>query len=606
MENDTPRRMPNVPPFVKFVCANVPMVFDDSLSYYEALCALWKYVQGMTDVINNNATLEEEYIEKFNELKSYVENYFANLDVQEEINNKLDEMAESGQLADIVAAYIQLRGILAYDSVDAMKNADNISNGSFCETYGYYEKGDGGSAKYKIREVTNDDVVDDMFIISITSDLSNTLVAELIPESTINAHQLGIKGDNETDETTKISAAINKGYPIYFPKGTYLISSTITAPNNVNIMGDGEETVFNSTDGELDVVIDFSTVNKIRLQGFSTSNSTFKVYPTPEEGQTVLDAMANKDIYICNVLCNTVSTAISGNKTNWEGIFVTTPKPNHYSPRDFEDGKYSRYGIEITNNSGYNAININNVMKDNGSYATIPDNSAIGITDGVLSSAPTVFLDMKAERNALAIKNHTATSSASSTSREDTVYELDYKGHVAIGCSTYDETGAAGIGTVKLKDNAPIVRFYDTNYPSHVSFVRLQNDKFQTAVNGVIRSEYLNNGYHEYSYPIRMKKIADSHGGLIFGTDFTTAPDVHLFGGANGYLKVNRTQADVTQTTDTGYVLQECVSGATANRPTSRLSNNWECIGFRYFDTTLGKPVFWSGTGWVDATGASV
>lgn len=109
MENDTPRRMPNVPPFVKFVCANVPMVFDDSLSYYEALCALWKYVQGMTDVINNNATLEEEFIEKFNELsgkfdelKTYVDTYFDNLDVQEEVNHKLDEMVESGELEALI------------------------------------------------------------------------------------------------------------------------------------------------------------------------------------------------------------------------------------------------------------------------------------------------------------------------------------------------------------------------------------------------------------------------------------------------------------------------------------------------------------------------
>lgn len=109
MENDRPRRMPNVPPFVKFVCANVPMVFDDSLSYYEALCALWKYIQGMTDVINNNATLEEEYIAKFDELKGYVENYFDNLDVQEEINNKLDSMIEDGTfdaiLQPILAVY---------------------------------------------------------------------------------------------------------------------------------------------------------------------------------------------------------------------------------------------------------------------------------------------------------------------------------------------------------------------------------------------------------------------------------------------------------------------------------------------------------------------
>lgn len=106
MENDRPRRMPNVPPFVKFVCANVPMVFDDSLSYYEALCALWKYVQECVNAINNNATLEEEYIAKFDELKEFVDNYFDNLDVQEQINHKLDEMSEDGSLTNLIKGYV--------------------------------------------------------------------------------------------------------------------------------------------------------------------------------------------------------------------------------------------------------------------------------------------------------------------------------------------------------------------------------------------------------------------------------------------------------------------------------------------------------------------
>lgn len=108
MENDKPKMMNPVPPFVKFVCANVPMVFDDSLSYYEALCALWKYVSDMTDVINNNAMLEEEYIAKFEELKTFVDTYFDNLDVQEEINNKLDAMVEDGTLQELIDNYLDI------------------------------------------------------------------------------------------------------------------------------------------------------------------------------------------------------------------------------------------------------------------------------------------------------------------------------------------------------------------------------------------------------------------------------------------------------------------------------------------------------------------
>lgn len=41
--------------------------------------------------------------------------------------------------------------------------------------------------------------------------------------------------------------------------------------------------------------------------------------------------------------------------------------------------------------------------------------------------------------------------------------------------------------------------------------------------------------------------------------------------------------------------------GTTAARPTAQL-----VVGQRYFDTTLGKPIWWHGSAWVDATGATV
>ena len=102
-----------IPPFVRFVASAVPMVFDNSLSYYEALCALWKWMQdNLVDVINHNANVTEEYIdydlrtrELLTELKSYVDNYFDNLDVQEEINNKLDQMVEDGTFEEILSEY---------------------------------------------------------------------------------------------------------------------------------------------------------------------------------------------------------------------------------------------------------------------------------------------------------------------------------------------------------------------------------------------------------------------------------------------------------------------------------------------------------------------
>ena len=42
------------------------------------------------------------------------------------------------------------------------------------------------------------------------------------------------------------------------------------------------------------------------------------------------------------------------------------------------------------------------------------------------------------------------------------------------------------------------------------------------------------------------------------------------------------------------------LNGVTANRPISSVAGQF------YFDTTIGKPVWWNGTGFVDATGTYV
>lgn len=42
-------------------------------------------------------------------------------------------------------------------------------------------------------------------------------------------------------------------------------------------------------------------------------------------------------------------------------------------------------------------------------------------------------------------------------------------------------------------------------------------------------------------------------------------------------------------------------SGSTLERPTSNIM-----VGKLYFDTTLGKPIWYNGTNWVDATGTQV
>lgn len=81
----------------------LPLVYDDSLSYYELLCKVVDYLnKTMEDVgtLHGDVTnLHKAYVK----LQSYVNNYFSNLDIQNEINNKLDSMAKDGTLDTILS-----------------------------------------------------------------------------------------------------------------------------------------------------------------------------------------------------------------------------------------------------------------------------------------------------------------------------------------------------------------------------------------------------------------------------------------------------------------------------------------------------------------------
>ena len=95
----------NLTPFQLFCCNNFPFIEEtfDRLTTYKMLCKIVGYLQNeIIPNVDNIGNSQNEVIEKFNELKTYVDNYFTNLDVQNEINNKLDEMASDGTLENII------------------------------------------------------------------------------------------------------------------------------------------------------------------------------------------------------------------------------------------------------------------------------------------------------------------------------------------------------------------------------------------------------------------------------------------------------------------------------------------------------------------------
>ena len=238
------RNVSTFSPFITFCQHVIPLAYDESMSYYETLCALRDYLLNtVIPAVNNNADAVTELQNKYNEfteninntvkkLEDYIDNYFKNLDVQTEINNKLDEMAKDGQLQDIIAQYLELASVLAFNTRADLKNANNLNIGSFTYCYGKNTYNDGYGAFYKIRESINTDVADDENLIALTNypnliaekmqdnylkDINDTLTSQI---NTINTTTIpNIKNDiNELDEKienyekTKITLVIGDSW----------------------------------------------------------------------------------------------------------------------------------------------------------------------------------------------------------------------------------------------------------------------------------------------------------------------------------------------------------------------------------------------------------
>lgn len=121
-----------IPKFRRFVLQNFPFIEQDfdALTDYQLICKVIEYLNTVIDsqnqVIDQVSALTDSFNELqslVNELQSYVDNYFENLDVQDEVDHKLDEMVEDGTFATLVAEYFP-------NKLDDYSDSNRVSLGS--------------------------------------------------------------------------------------------------------------------------------------------------------------------------------------------------------------------------------------------------------------------------------------------------------------------------------------------------------------------------------------------------------------------------------------------------------------------------------------------
>lgn len=82
----------------------------DSLTTYELLSKVICFLKAIGVQVEELTKAFNDLKDDFNELEKFVLEWFDNLDVQEEINNKLDEMANNGELEAIFTNFKQFTG----------------------------------------------------------------------------------------------------------------------------------------------------------------------------------------------------------------------------------------------------------------------------------------------------------------------------------------------------------------------------------------------------------------------------------------------------------------------------------------------------------------
>lgn len=123
----------NLSPFKWYVLENFPFIEADfdAITEWQLFCKLGNEMNKIIDSVNLTGEQVETLTTAFNNLQNYVNNYFDNLDVQEEVNNKLNQMVTDGTLAQIINETIfnELNEKISQNTEDIKKlNSDMLLN----------------------------------------------------------------------------------------------------------------------------------------------------------------------------------------------------------------------------------------------------------------------------------------------------------------------------------------------------------------------------------------------------------------------------------------------------------------------------------------------
>ena len=193
-------------PFKWFVLENFPFIENDfeAINNYRLFSKVVEYLNKMKDNVNLTGQQMENLTNAMIELQNYVNNYFDNLDIQDEINNKLDEMVQNGYFDILINNYfnpnfkiimpknftnVEAGDIIILKVYDKNIVIDTHRNTAFSQVQSFLERNNISSIDYLILTHYHDDHVGNVVNLINTGYINeNTIVylpaySSLIPQN---------------------------------------------------------------------------------------------------------------------------------------------------------------------------------------------------------------------------------------------------------------------------------------------------------------------------------------------------------------------------------------------------------------------------------------